>query len=146
MAYSRPDSTPSVALNAITLVTPAQPLPAAIVPYDRGELHKILDRPAHDLYASRLDDQRMAVVPLVENAELPGRTELLYAQENIRLFSSLESVSSDIPAQCGDPASSPYPAFDDFYRLSMFWRERFSRERLMRAVMKITSKTDIYNY
>lgn len=89
MAYSQPDPTPSLALNAITLVTPAEPLPAAIVPYDRDQLHTLLDRPGHDLFATRLDDQRMAVIPLSENAELPGRIELLDSQQNIRLFSTL---------------------------------------------------------
>jgi hypothetical protein len=45
MAFrNHPDPLPSVALNAIALVTPAAPIPVAIVPYDRVQLHVLLDR------------------------------------------------------------------------------------------------------
>jgi hypothetical protein len=37
----------------------------------------------------RLDEQRMAVVPLTEDAQLPGPLDLVDAQTHIRLFSSL---------------------------------------------------------
>lgn len=90
MAFrNHPDPLPSVALNAIALVTPTEPLPVAIVPYDRDELHALLDRNPHDVYATRLDEQRMAVVPLTETAQLPGPLEFIDAQTHIRLFSSL---------------------------------------------------------
>ena len=86
---NHPDPLPTVALNAIALVTPTVPIPVAIVPYDREQLHMLLDREPRDVYATRLDDKRMAVVPLTENAELPGPREQLDPRVNIRLFSTL---------------------------------------------------------
>lgn len=90
MAFrNHPDPLPSIALNAIALVTPTTPIPVAIVPYDRDQLHALLDREPRDIYATRLDDERMAVVPLTENAELPGPREQLDPRVNIRLLSTL---------------------------------------------------------
>lgn len=90
MAFrNHPDPLPSVALNAIALVTPLEPLPVVIVPYDRNEMHALLDRDPQDVYATRLDEQRMAIVPLMADAQLPGPLELIDAETHIRLFSSL---------------------------------------------------------
>lgn len=86
---NHPDPLPLVALNAIRLITPTEPIPAVIVPFDRDLLHKLLDRERHDVHATRLDEHRMAVIPLVDDAELPGSIEHLDPQKNIRLFSSL---------------------------------------------------------
>jgi hypothetical protein len=105
MAFrNHPDPLPSVALNAIALVTPPEPLPVVIVPYERDQLHAFLDRNPHDVYATRLDERRMAVVPLTEDAQLPGPLQFIEAQTQIRLFSSLarEAVFRHLKAIPGD--------------------------------------------
>jgi hypothetical protein len=94
MAYrNHPDPLPSLALNAIRLVTPDEPIPAVILPFDRDSFHTFLDREAQDVFATRIDDDRMAIIPLTENAELPGPISEILANDNLRLFSSLARVA-----------------------------------------------------
>lgn len=80
---------PVLALNAIRLIGPEQPIPAALVPFDRAQLHVLLDRPAQDVFATRYGETNMAVVPIEHAAELPGPLERLPAADNIRLFATL---------------------------------------------------------
>lgn len=86
---NHPDPLPSVALNAIRLITPTSPIPVVIIPYDRDQMHELLDRETHDVYATRLDELKMAVVPLAHDALLPGEPEYVDARTQIRLFASL---------------------------------------------------------
>lgn len=85
---------PVLALNAIRLICPEQPIPAALVPFDRAQLHTFLDRTTQDVFATRFAGTKMAVVPILHGAELPGPRESLPAAENMRLFATLvrESV------------------------------------------------------
>jgi hypothetical protein len=80
---------PSLALNAIRLLCPEEPIPAAVVPFELTQLHAFLDRPAQDVFATRHGDAGMAVVPLGPGAELPGPVEELSVQDNMRLFAAL---------------------------------------------------------
>jgi len=105
MVYrNHPDPLPSLALNAIRLVTPDVAIPAVFVPYDRDRLHAFLDRPSQDVFATRIDNNRMVVVPLVPNADLPGKVVPLRASEHLRLFSTLarEAVFRHIKGIKGD--------------------------------------------
>jgi hypothetical protein len=105
MVYrNHPDPLPSLALNAVRLVTPDTPIPAVLLPYDRDNLHRLLDREAQDVFATRIDENRMAVVPLVASANLPDKTVALKASENMRLFSTLvrESIFRHLKAIKGD--------------------------------------------
>lgn len=86
---NHPDPLPSLALNAIRLVTPDEPIPAVILPFDRDSFHAFLDRATQDVFATRIDDDRMAIIPLTADAILPGPNTELIAKDNLRLFSSL---------------------------------------------------------
>lgn len=90
MAYrNHPDPLPSLSLNAIRLVTPSELIPAVILPFERDSFHAFLDREAQDVFATRIDDDRMAIIPLTAHADLPGPVTGLAARDHLRLFSSL---------------------------------------------------------
>ena len=78
-----------LALNAIRLVHPEKPIPAAVVPFELTQFHAFLDRPAQDVFVTRNGETGMAVVPLTPNANLPGQLEELPATDNMRLLSTL---------------------------------------------------------
>lgn len=80
---------PKLALNAIRLAHPEQPIPAAVVPFEPTQLHALLDRPAQDVFATRYGDTGMAVVLLKSGVELPGPLEYLPAADNMRLLATL---------------------------------------------------------
>ncbi len=80
---------PVLALNAVRLLTPRDPLPACIVPFDRGALHAFLDRGEQDVFAIRYRGSDMAVVPLRPDAALPGDRSLLPAAEHLELVAAL---------------------------------------------------------
>lgn len=80
---------PVLALNAIRLVHPEKPIPAAVVPFELTQFHAFLDRPAQDVFVTRHGETGMAVVPLTPNANLPGQLEELPATDNMRLLSTL---------------------------------------------------------
>lgn len=80
---------PELALNAIRLALPTEPIPAAVIPFERTQLHGYLDRPKADVFSIRHGETEMAVIPLVTGANLPGPVEYLDPGENIRLFATL---------------------------------------------------------
>ena len=80
---------PVLALNAIRLVPPEMPIPAAVVPFELTQFHAYLDRPAQDVFATRHGETGMAVVPLKHDAELPGPLEKLPITDNVRLLATL---------------------------------------------------------
>ena len=80
---------PVLALNAIRLARPEKGIPAAVIPFEPTQLHSFLDRPGHDVFATRYGDESMAVVPLAASAELPGPVEELSIADNMRLFATL---------------------------------------------------------
>ena len=84
-----PRQRPVLALNAIRLLVPEQPIPAALVPFEPTQLHAFLDRPAQDVFAIRHGETGMAVVPLTPGAQLPGPVKDLPASDNMRLFATL---------------------------------------------------------
>lgn len=90
MAFNQEERTrPVLALNAVRLITPRDPLPACILPYDRGALHAYLDREEQDVFAIRHRGSGMAVVPLRSEADLPGDRFALPAAEHLELVSAL---------------------------------------------------------
>ncbi len=80
---------PVLALNAIRLIRPDEPIPAALVPFNIAQLHAFLDRPSQDVFATRHGETDMAVVPLTRDAELPGQSQNLTVTDNLRLFAAL---------------------------------------------------------
>ena len=80
---------PVLALNAIRLIRPDEPIPAALVPFNTAQLHAFLDRPSQDVFATRYGETDMAVVPLTRDAELPGQSQNLTVTDNLRLFAAL---------------------------------------------------------
>lgn len=80
---------PMLALNAIRLIQPEEPIPAVVIPFDLKRLHALLDHPAQDVFATRHGETDMAIVPLKPDAELPGRLEHLLPSDNMRLLSTL---------------------------------------------------------
>lgn len=78
-----------LALNGFRLARPGQPIPAAVVPFNREQLHNLLDRPAQDVFATRYGENDMVVVPLKPGAELPGHRMELPAADNMRLLATL---------------------------------------------------------
>jgi hypothetical protein len=93
-----------LALNAIRLVRPETPIPAALVPFEITQFHAYLDRPAQDVFATRHGETGMAVVPIKHGAELPGPLERLPIADNIRLFAALarEAVFRHLLALSGN--------------------------------------------
>jgi hypothetical protein len=81
-------SRPELALNAIRLVLPTKPIPAAVIPFERSQLHAFLDRPKADVFALRQGDD-LAVVPLTPDAKLPSDIKQIPATENLGLFATL---------------------------------------------------------
>lgn len=79
----------SIALNAIQLVCPEEPILASVIPFDLNKFHEFLDRPDDDLFVTRYGDSDMALIALKENTILPGNAIPLDASANIRLFSTL---------------------------------------------------------
>jgi hypothetical protein len=84
-----PQRRSSIALNAIRLVCPEEPIPAAIAPFELSRFHDLLDRPDHNVFVTRYGDSDMAIVPLKPDADLSSPTVSLPASANIRLFATL---------------------------------------------------------
>jgi hypothetical protein len=78
-----------LALNAVRLLLPETPIPVAVLPFNLASFHDLLDRPSHDVFATRFGDDDMAVVPLKVDARLPAVAVSLEASDNIRLFATL---------------------------------------------------------
>lgn len=76
-------------MNAIRLALPDRPIPAAIVPFERSQLHALRDRAQADVFATRYGDEQMAIVPLVTGADLPAPVKDLAPADNLRLFATL---------------------------------------------------------
>ncbi len=79
---------PRLALNAVRIVIPAGTIPAAMVPYDRDTLYRLLDRDPQDVHALRMENE-LAVVPLVPDADLPAARQALRAADHPNLVAGL---------------------------------------------------------
>ena len=83
-----PQRRSSIALNAIRLVCPEEPIPAVIAPFELSRFHDLLDRPDHNVFVTRygdLDGDRV----LKPDADLASPTVPLPASDDIRLFATL---------------------------------------------------------
>lgn len=76
-------------LNAVEVLFPSQAIPAAVARFEVNEFHRILDQDGGELVPVRLPDGRLAIVPLVERARLPGAEIEFIPRDNLRLFAAL---------------------------------------------------------
>jgi hypothetical protein len=79
----------TLALNAIRLLFPEEPVPAVVLPFDLDRFHLFRDRQTQDVFVTRFGEDKMVVVPLTATADLPGVPIDLPMSTNPRVFAAL---------------------------------------------------------